>query len=74
MKMRKFKDQIEELFKGVQYGVGEKHGIEKVIHSANALLTAHPELDLLAIDQANAFNSLIRQYAMEWIASTYLIS
>jgi hypothetical protein len=51
-------------FNNLQFGV-DKRGCEKIIHSFNHHVEAHPDQDTLFADASNAFNSLSRQKGLE---------
>ena len=58
------KDDISEAFKGKNYGVGCKGGVEVIAHSLRDTLNKHkdPSLALLKIDFKNAFNKIKREH------------
>jgi hypothetical protein len=60
------KDEIAELFKNRNFGVGCPGGVEVVTHSLRDVLAKHSrsKLALLKIDFSNAFNSIDRQAFM----------
>jgi hypothetical protein len=61
------KDEIAQIFKGRNYGVGCPGGVEIVAHSLRDVLQKHSgsKLGLLKIDFANAFNSIDRSAFMQ---------
>jgi hypothetical protein len=60
------KDEISQIFKGTNFGVGCPGGVEIVAHSLRDVLKKHAKSDLalLKIDFSNAFNSIDREAFM----------
>ena len=58
------KDDIDAAFKGRNYGVGCKGGVEVIAHSLRDTLNKHKDsnLALLKIDFKNAFNKIRRDH------------
>ena len=62
------KDDIAETFRGMNYGVGCRGGVEVVAHSLRDVLQKHREgsnLALLKIDFKNAFNLIKREHFVD---------
>lgn len=69
--LKNSKGEIEDFFKGIQFGVGTKNGIEKIFHAITAFLEINPDYDLLISDFINAFNTLFRKYGAATISERF---
>ena len=59
------KPDVDKFFADIQYGVGCRNGVEKIIHSINISRDKDPQKDIVLFDFKNAFNEIIRKKAFE---------
>lgn len=71
MALDSHKGPIQDHFKGIQYGFKTPNGIEFITHAANVSHQIHPEWDRLFIDFKNAFNNIIRKFAISNILEKF---
>jgi len=65
------KGPIQDHFKDIQYGFKTPNGIEIVTHATNILHQIYPQWDRLFIDFKNAFNKIVRKYALRNIIEKF---
>jgi hypothetical protein len=61
------KSYIHAYFGNTQLGVGQRFGMETILHSVQAIRHQHPTWDVLQIDSTNAFNAISRTHALNTI-------
>ena len=63
--------KVKDAFKGIQYGVGEPGGAERLVHLVDRAWAAHattPDTLAVKIDAKNAFNNIGRDWMLHSVA------
>ena len=54
------RNDMQRFFSGLQYGVGRKNGLDKIVHTVKTMCAVLPHYDVLLLDFQNAFNTISR--------------